>query len=591
MDSPQPPSESNENEEWCSVKKNKKKKQKQRALNLQQFHSETGDGGVDGANVIQVGSAGAGESRWGGAGTPEAVDPARPDLSAEEELMAASVHSYFTDLLTRCGAIRVDDPALVKELDSLAEEGRAVIDKFGGLLPFLAGQEGRICVVDSFLCLADSTTIGQAKNKALDIILNNVMPRTSVRNGGSTPTPASAGANNANGSVASNNKPAETNAWAKRLPAATSAPSLPNLARAPGAPTMSNGLSNKPLSAALPDNTLSPILYNRDIFSSSLTGRPVAPPQPAATEPEETREQLTKTCDALTTKLSEMNGRNHQLVQKLDEKTREADGLRAQLQMQKDALDRMEREKQNLSHEVNRLNALLKDSVSTREVGSTNGSASVTSGKNSNELILSLQSQLESERLNARNLKQQLDIERSFSGRPKMPPSSVGLGLGHHHHHQTNSAPTSMDLSGAGTAFLPASGASNSLGLTNLSFNFGSRSNQSSIGGRNPPGLMGLGVPPPGISSPLLGSSSSLGNSVDFGGGVAKETMPAPVSSTVSKNKLLLDNLSRDHPGLTDNDLQMALRELRQKFGNLSVMPLDRLTGMLRAHISEGGSK
>ena len=101
-------------DDWLTIpqKKDKKKKKKQRPVPLQEFFSSE-NCNHDDAEFSSV--------------KAQQYREKETELTHDEEVMAASLHSYFGDLLKQTGPVRVDDAKFAEAMASLDPECRKLV--------------------------------------------------------------------------------------------------------------------------------------------------------------------------------------------------------------------------------------------------------------------------------------------------------------------------------------------------------------------------------------------------------------------------------------------------------------------------------
>ena len=149
-------------DDWLTIpqKKDKKKKKKQRPVPLQEFFSSENCNHED----TEYGSR------------AHQYREKETELTHDEEVMAASLHSYFGDLLKQTGPVRVDDTKFAEAMASLDPECRKLVARFPSVSAFMALSD-ELAVVDKFVCTKGDVT--RALGMAVETVLNNAMTNPS----------------------------------------------------------------------------------------------------------------------------------------------------------------------------------------------------------------------------------------------------------------------------------------------------------------------------------------------------------------------------------------------------------------------------
>lgn len=397
-----------------------------------------------------------------------------PELSNEDLVVRESLLSYFWDVLRRLGPVRINGPELQAELDHLSEEGKQLVGRHSDIAAFI-GQSGQLVLIDDLVCAKED--VERARKMAIDSIVlsvaarnnktSSVAPGPPVSSASAAPatvwnsqTPLTASIKAATAAAASASESTDVDPWLQ-LPKVDSlfnydggsSSSTSNLLT-----SSSSSSSNFPgLSSHLkqPDLSSPPPTIQRSSSASTSNGFSVVTSTSSGSsrfgglglasgaygEPASSAVQSSSGIEALNRRLQGLSLCNADLLTQLANKERQLQHFSKMIAPQEELAASHEKLKQELEEakkEIARLRALLE----TKE--EKNKEKTPASPVSDNYLIISLQHQLESERLNSRNLKHQLELERSYSSKvtekhnflmnryhtpeSQAPGSPIGLG-------------------------------------------------------------------------------------------------------------------------------------------------------------------
>lgn len=543
------PPDPEKDSEWCTIaqRKTKKKKKKHRPVPLENFFSSPArNEGVAPRTV------------------PDRMTEVVPDLNDEDEVIALSMRHYFIDFLKREGPTRLDNPKILAERKTLAEESIRVIDKFSSFDLFLT-QGGDIQAVDNIVCIPPD--LPKAKALALETILNNVnvkekatvtttpQPIASALSGGMSahsycsPTPlGNPWGRPPSRPISSTTPPTE---FSKRLFASENGHfggSTGNLSHLSSA--SSRQTATPPLT---PDISMPPPPIQKP-FSKSFGGiGTIGSGSNIAPFNTNHYNQLQQTFDHLQMKVDELSQNKIELEKQLKEKEQQVNALAKIITKQEDiqaAYSLVKRELEDTTCRNKQLldeNNLLKSVVLEKD---PNASDPDISGKsNTTHLIIEMQKQLNKERLNTQTLKNQLEIERGLSSSlviNNKVQSMHGLSLG-------------SNRSNVGSIFSNGNGFSDSLGLQGLLFNTSganltSSSPKSHLNGIGQDSLLNSKPSSFAIGPSQTNSQFNLGFS-----------SPKNVAANHQQKNFILQlksELLKDYPNVTDGEVQACLQEL-----------------------------
>ncbi|GIX72339.1 e3 ubiquitin-protein ligase DZIP3 [Caerostris darwini] len=96
----------------------------------------------------------------------------KPSISATE-CIKKNIYSYFKEILGKCGPMRIDDPDLLKKINSFPEEAK-ILEDYGGIGKFLEQNLEFAFVCGSYICLVDQLPLAYQKANAEPLQATNI---------------------------------------------------------------------------------------------------------------------------------------------------------------------------------------------------------------------------------------------------------------------------------------------------------------------------------------------------------------------------------------------------------------------------------
>jgi hypothetical protein len=551
-------------DDWLTIPQKKdKKKKKQRAVPLQDFFSSENGGREY-------------DSEYGTRYREEETE-----LSHDEEVVAASLHSYFGDLLKRLGPLRMDDPRMVEAMDSLDAECRKLLDRFPTVSHFLSLSDD-LAVVDNYVCVRADVT--RALGIAVETIVNNAMRNPTGSYGGSF---ASRLKQQQQESSSRSSSPGSSS-FVKGPPppprptgSGTPPPSV--WTSQPHAKTASESLFSKssvppgmlpqsrfvtPADITVPPPPIVPKSFIPVVGSSPRSGfgtiGSVVPAPSCSHPPPSGRDvsHMQDVIDNLNKRILGLTRSNSDLLQQVTEREKQVQRMSGLLSSHNELIRQNEQLKVKLrdaQKELQQNDGNEKKSPTTEEVEDADGHMT------DSQLLIRLQNRLESEKLNSFTLKQQLEIERAYSSQLA---DRQALAI-----HNAGSSGGMGGLGGGlgGGGGLRHNNGYDSLGLRSLLGNISPMSSHSiltstsSLGSANVP--MSLGGSVVVSMAPITTAASQLGGGVGAGAklGLAQ----------------IMRELKMNLPHVKEEDLHHHLAKLKRDHGQLSALALSRIVELV----------
>ena len=552
---------------WLTIsqKKAKKKKKKNRPVPLQDFFNsqESATSGGPGIHTELIRTTGGQQL-----GRVDSPSVHLPFLHSEEAVIADSLLTYFADLLKRIGPVRPDNFKLLEEIDQLDESGKQLIARFPSFPAFLLQSED-VQAVDNYFCHRDD--IHKAKELAIDTILNN----------------------------------ANMNPWQSTT---TSDPSRlqqrslqPPPIQKPAVTRMNNSLFSSSSFSCTPLGgfgglTLAP-------SSSSFSSVAASSISLDGSRSDCTNEHLVM-IDSLNKRLNSLTKCNGDLLNQLNEREKDVFKLKetvTELEEKCKGYEKLKADYLNAQRELFQLKsepfelAKLKPDLKVPRAGSSLTEGSVTES----QLIIQLQKQLETEKLNSHSLKHQLEIERAHSTKLAERQNALRLdgsrersvalsnlngdsqsgdSLGLQGILSSARPPPDTDTGGHNSLMAPMECNSISMTPSRPSGTLGSTSFYSTAANNGSTNLQ-LGSLPPSTSSSFQKPLSLLKPTSVKTSAIGEPIIPPSLQGIYRDIKL-------SHPNLTEQDMQGYLNELNlTSDGNWSSWSVQKLTLMLKTFI------
>lgn len=329
-----------------------------------------------------------------------------PNLDEDELVIKNSILSFFVDLLKRLGPLKRDDIRIQSEYESLSPESQAVIRRFGSLRNFLSCEES-IVIVDDYICISSDTQTAQ------NLALERVTKHPYAFGHQTKPPP------NSSTTVASitENSSCSSNAWFKSDSISSDGGGDPII----HLPEMNNLFFNdchKPIQQLKPVNPIKPPSRPPLVSKPPPNIFSIPPPQVSPIE------KITPTTiDYSTTKkfinMSKASTTTPVVLSSTPTTTIRNSSSPAAFPPQQD-----ENSFHKSLHALTLANAELMAKLEDKNKELMESRSEVLEWKqkaeksrDSSQLVISLQKQLESEKLNARNLKHQVEMERIYSNK------------------------------------------------------------------------------------------------------------------------------------------------------------------------------
>jgi len=328
-----------------------------------------------------------------------------PNLDEDELVIKNSILSFFVDLLKRLGPLKRDDIRIQSEYESLSPESQAVIRRFGSLRNFLSCEES-IVIVDDYICISSDTQTAQ------NLALERVTKHPYAFGHQTKPPPTSST------TVASitENSSCSSNAWFKSDSISSDGGGDPII----HLPEMNNLFFNdchKPIQQLKPVNPIKPPSRPPLVSKPPPNIFSIPPPQVSPIE------KITPTTiDYSTTKkfinMSKASATTPVVLSSTPTTIRNSSSPGAAFPPQD------ENSFHKSLHALTLANAELMAKLEDKNKELMESRSEVLEWKqkaeksrDSSQLVISLQKQLESEKLNARNLKHQVEMERIYSNK------------------------------------------------------------------------------------------------------------------------------------------------------------------------------
>lgn len=572
-------------DDWETIpqKKDKKKKKKQRPVPLQEFFSSENCSHEDHVEY-----------------RAHQYREKETELTHDEEVMSASLHSYFGDLLKQTGPVRVDDAKFAESMASLDPECRKLVARFPSASAFLALSD-ELAVVDKFVCTKGDVT--RALGMAVETVLNNAStnPSPAQRLKGlyaTTAAAAVAGSRSGASSPASRATPVSAAAAPPPPVSVWSSNSLPHAKTASESLFSSSGspaslpIGRPPADITVPPPPLIPKSFVPVVGAAKAgfgtignvpqvqPGLPGCPPLP------QDASQMQDAIENLNKKLMGLTKSNSDLLQQLGEREKQIQKLGSLLSQNNDLIRQNEKLKVELREAQRQLQKMKAAAEANSEGESGKGSPDPAEDGELSEgqLIMRLKNQLETERLSSWTLKQQLEIERGYSARLT---DRQALSL-------SNSAPGAVGPGGVGGAGggvggvgglgqIRANSGVDSLGLRSLLGNIAPSMPTSTY---SPVISLAPGSASSTFSTSTFSSSGSgghlgLGGLGSIGGGI---TAPPPgLGGPAPKLGLgqIMSELRISLPSVREEDLHQHLANLKKDHGQLSSIALPKIVKLV----------
>ncbi len=598
-------------DDWLTIpqKKDKKKKKKQRPVPLQEFFGggDDGRGGGEGDETHYI------KTRFRGEGEPE--------LSHDEEVVAASLHSYFADFLKRHGPVRLEDAKLQSEVRGLDPDAQKLVGRFPSLAAFMAASDD-LAVVDNIVCARQD--VRMALSMAADTVLNNAA--TNPTSQGSVMT------------LASRLKQQQISSRPSPPPSSSPLPRPPQPPPPAASPSAANAWPSSP-QAQTQAKPASESLFSQQVLPSSQPARVVppaditVPPPPLVPKsfvpvvggssprsgfgtignvptlagkhpPAMDVCQMQEHIESQNKKLLALTRSNADLMQQLRMREKQIHKLNEVLNSNSGLL----KENERLKLEVKQTQLELRKLKGEDEDGEAKSPSGGSGGEEDqgeiteSQLIIKLQTQLECERLNSWTLKQQLDIERASASRladwqMSLPGSGAavvtglgGVGLGGGVQHTAAARNNGHDSLGLrsllgniapmATGGSGGSGPGTATGAMSSPLPLPPAASPAPLGATPaaPPPSSSAAVPPtlppqpPPTSSPMLPPTSLTVS--QLGGGAS----PAAVGD---KLDLIMTEVRKSLPEVSDEELTHYLAKIKREHGQLNQLSVAKIVELV----------